>query len=678
MSMDGRHKTARLIGVDALGATLVLFFIVAAGGPRAAGPAVRLPVEVVGEGGTTSGATVDVPPDRAREARSLWMQIHGLTYAGMMSVRVNEGPWSPINNDTVAVAEPGKSYGGIGGGYSTLSVVLPLPAGAIVDGANIVRFRFEKSDGVASGFRIVAFNLLAANGARLLAPETFAEDDPASWHAPLSDAESIRAGEKLWLEAPLRANGLPNAPPIQARCADCHARDGRDLKYFAFSNESIEARSRFHGLTDRQGRQIASYIRTLPYPSAGRPWNPPYQPGPGLDSQPVERWAAGAGLKWVLDNDNATLPFLFASGDPDAPLVSRITKAAVHPDANLNPREIPIALQLPDWNRWLPQVHPIDAWGPAFTQSDFARTPESLRAALQSGNAGQLISSGRIVGSFDRWTNARKGMLKPMVESRGITWTAELGKKVYATQLWQLVKTWELTQEFGLEKRREWFNTVAAAAAPAATNIPNGPAAMGGSALTNEYFSGSWYALQTVLNTGGHRHRDRGPIDWVYVVGRFQDLYEVSRRPEPARLLITLIKALQSTDPRIGPEDVKQGWRPEQNVDPSLLVNSAWAPVFKALPDDVRRAATQAVLAAWLDKNQQYPVGQYFRVGLTEASYAVPAKYGNIAGGQAWTSAPLFLAAGVDPELVRRLQKWGASYTETASRFQYSPKKSGS
>jgi len=681
--MKGCDKTAWLMTAGVLAGALLVAF---AARPRAAGT-VRLPVEVVGESGTTASVTVDVPPDRAGAVRALWMQIHGLQYDGMISVRVNEGPWSPLNNDTVAVAEPGKSYGGIGGGYSTLNLVLRLPAGSVGGGGNTIRFRFEKTDGVASGFRVVAFNLLTANGGKLLTPETFVEDDPASWRPPLADAESIRAGEKLWGEAALVASGLPNAPPIRARCADCHARDGRDLKYFGFSNESIAARSRFHGLSEREGRQIASYIRALPYPSPGRPWNPPYQPGPGLDARPVELWAAGAGLSFALDSDNATLPFLFASHD--SALVSRITKASVHPDSNLNPREIPIALQLPDWNRWLPPVHPLDAWGTAFLQSEFARTPQSIRTALQSADAGPLMSSGRIVGSFDRWTNARRAMLKPYVDTRGTAWSPELGRKVYSTQLWQLVKTWELTEEFALEGRgrelygsaadsRTWFNTVAAATAPAAANIPSGPSGMGGSALTNEYFNASLYALQTVLNTGSHRHRDRAPVDWVYVIGRFQDLYEVSRRPEPARLLVSLIKALQSTDPRIGPEDVKQGWRPEQNVDPSLLVNPAWTPVFKALPDDVRRAVTEAVLAAWLDKNLQYPVGQYFRVGLAEVNYAAPAKYANISGGKAWTSAPLFLAAGVDPDLVRRLQKWGTAYTDTASRFQYSPKKSGS
>src|SRR5205085_3214352 len=144
-------------------------------------------------------------------------------------------------------------------------------------------------------------------------------------------------------------------PPIRARCADCHARDGRDLKYFGFSNESIIARSSFHGLSDLEGRQIASYIRSLPVPSPGRPWNPPYQPGPGLDAQPVANWAAGAGLNWVADSDSAILPFIFApSGDlagqsgqdaiASAPdwnaITATITRSAFRPDGNLNPREI--------------------------------------------------------------------------------------------------------------------------------------------------------------------------------------------------------------------------------------------------------------------------------------------------------------------------------------------------
>src|SRR6185436_10553767 len=144
-------------------------------------------------------------------------------------------------------------------------------------------------------------------------------------------------------------------------------------------------------LSDLQGQQIASYIRSLPVPSHGRPWNPPYQPGPGLDSQPLANWAAGAGLKWALDSDSATLPFIFPPGD------GGITRSVFRPDGNLNPREIPISLQLPDWNHWLPRVHPLDAWGQAFQQNDFSRLYEqTLRPMLASANLSNAASAERI------------------------------------------------------------------------------------------------------------------------------------------------------------------------------------------------------------------------------------------------------------------------------------------
>jgi hypothetical protein len=126
---------------------------------------------------------------------------------------------------------------------------------------------------------------------------------------------------------------------------------------------------------------------------------------------------------------------------------------------------------------------------------------------------------------------------------------------------------------------------------------------MGGSALTNEYFDACWYQLQILLNNGNHRHRDRLPLDWLYVVGRFHDLYAESQRPEPARLLVALIKSMQSTDPRLGPDDVAQGWRPNQNVDPTIMVDAAWAPIFQPLDGEIRRAVTESLLGAWLDKN---------------------------------------------------------------------------
>lgn len=43
--------------------------------------------------------------------------------------------------------------------------------------------------------------------------------------------------------------------------------------------------------------------------------------------------------------------------------------------------------------------------------------------------------------------------------------------------------------------------------------------------MTNEYLSAAWYELQIVLNSGDHQDRERGPVDWVYLIGGFLDLH---------------------------------------------------------------------------------------------------------------------------------------------------------
>ena len=579
------------------------------------------------------------------------MQIHGLAYDDMVSVRLNENAWLPLNNKGVNVAEPAKSYGGIGGGFATLQLTLPLPAGCLLDRANRIHFRFNRTNGVVSGFRVLAFHFVTAEGREILPANGFIEDDPNSWTAPLPDAANIAAGKSLWQGAALTANGLPGAGAIRAHCGDCHTQDGRDLKYFNFSNASIIARSRFHGLSELQGQQIASYIRSLAVENPGRPWNPPYQPGPGLAALPVAQWAAGAGLHWVLANDADTLPFLFHG---------KVSPAVFRPDGNLSPREIPIAMQLPDWNHWLPRVHPLDSWGERFAGSAFAQLYANAEYAKVADE-----EKGR-AAFFERWNQARSKFLTPHLAPGSKKWSAELAEEFYSAQLWELVKTWELTQS------RAWDNTVPASSAPSALNIPDSPAGMGGSALTNEYFSSAWYQVQVVLNSGQHRHRGRTPLDWPYLIGHFRDLERLSGRPEPARLLVTVIKALQSTDPAIGPGNMAEGWRPEQMVDPRIMVDADWAATFAPLPSDLRQAITQALLTAWLDKTSQYPPAAYFQLGLSASSYAPPAAdLRNISGGKAWDASARFRAAGVEPQVVQRLQAWGAAYTALAGLFHY-------
>ena len=665
-----------------------------------------LPIEVFGADGTVESRSFTLQPGQAESVKSLWLQVHGMRYAEQASVQVNTSRWIPLDNHTVSVAAPGSTFGGIGGGFATLVLTLRLPTDAVVAGPNTIRFRFNHTDGLASGYRILAWNLLTADGSKVLPPSDFAEDVPESWTPPRADAASISEGRELWLTASLVASSLPNSARIQARCADCHAQDGRDLKYFNFSNASIVARSRFHGLTTLQGEQIASYIRSLPLPSPGRPWNPPYQPGPGLDKQPTSNWAAGAGLTWVLDRDEDALPYLLSKPGIHSSseglisfdvhqLAQQVTPDIFRPDGNLNPREIPIALQLPDWSQWLPRIHPKDAWGPAFAQSEFAamydgrpgaegkfshRPKASLRELLAAAQAPNSdIRS--IIPAFSRWSQSRRSFLTHFV-TRKTAWSAELTNKVYSTQLWQLMKTWEMTQEFGLEGRgrdlfgttaepRAWCNTILADTAPSAGHIPSGPSGVGGSALTNEYLSASWYELQIILNSGNHQHRDRTPVDWIYLIGQFRELYLRSHNPEPIRLLIAVTKALQSTDPQLGPDDYSQGWRPEQSIDPRIMVNPNWMPIFKTVPFEIRRALTESLLTAWMDKTQQYPIAKYLPVLALRHDYISGYTYSDVSGGKVWQAAAQFHAVGVSDDLVERLLNWGLAYTDRAARLQY-------
>lgn len=645
------------------------------------GSPITLPIEVMGEDGTEVCIEVNLPAGAAGRVSSLWLQVHGLEYSDMASVQINHGGRIALNNRTAAVAEPGKSYGGIGGGFATLKLTLPVAPGNLSGGENQLRFRFNHSNGISSGFRVLSLNLLASDGTQLLPSSDFDPDDPSRWLVPLPNNASILAGERAWAGATLRSSNRGDAHFLGAHCSDCHARDGRDLKYFSYSNHSIVVRSRFHGLSTLQGEQIASYIRTLPYAAPGRPWNPPYQPGPALRDTPGTHWAAGAGLSAVLEKDEETLGYIFkpqsdmgrtgssASGPGRSEMV--VHPASFAPDANLDASLIPIALQLPDWNHWLPQVHPVDAWGDAFLKSNFSRNYELARNMPRTYEASRMF--------FVQWLQSQKTFLRSHLPNAASP-TPGLTQYLYATLLWQLVKTWEMTEAFGLEQNcqpthqcshRAWPNTMAAATAPAEAGIPDTENGMNGSGLTNEYFNNCWYQLQIMLNSGDHAHLRRGPVDWVYLAGHAQMLEGLSKQPEPGRLLLMAIKANQSTDIAFGPEDSARGWRPEQNIDPRMLVAPHWQSTFAGLSAKDRQAITQAWLEAWLEKSTRYPITDYFYRAQLPAHYVLSPELHEISGGGVWMAAARFRAAGVDSALVNRLEAWGQEYGKAAELFHY-------
>ena len=333
-----------------------------------------LPIEVLGQPGTIEQATLDLQSPPA-EVSYLWLRTHRLAWredgefadsslprgnvrpGSKGSVRLNGGTWVPLTNTTVTSEGQAGALGGLNGAYMTVPIRLPiasLGSPGLHAGTNTLEFRFDATDGISMGWRVLGIDLRNSSGTPLLSNH-FVWDNPDNWTPPLNGTGDILAGEALWSTASLTDLGFSNTMhPIQSKCASCHMDDGYDLAYFNYSNRAIVERAKFHGLTENQGNQIASYIRTLDLklPSGytrkdgGRPWNPPYQPGPGLDAKPVELWAAGAGINAVLEDDMDMKASMFPGGQYHPEILAAT--------GFLNPRETPQALQYPDWNAWLP------------------------------------------------------------------------------------------------------------------------------------------------------------------------------------------------------------------------------------------------------------------------------------------------------------------------------------
>jgi hypothetical protein len=573
--------------------------------------AVTLPLEILGPDKTIVSVEVTVPS--GTKVTALWMQIHGLSKPDKGSVKINDGPWIDLNNKTVRVELPGKAFGGIGGGFGTIKMTLPLTRGAVEAGPNTIHFRFNDVARASIGYRVLRLNFLSGPS-KVLPDSEFNDDDPRNWTPPIRDSAAIAEGKDLWYNKPLMDRGTP----VLARCTDCHAHDGRDLKYFNYSNYSIIQRSKYHGLSQMEGEQIASYIRSLPTLAAdnGRPWNPPYQPGPGLDSKPASDWAAGAGLEWVLDEDSKTLDYIFPGG---------ITKEAIDFKKTINAREIPIAIQFPDWNHWLPEVHPLDAWGSAFSNARINKEYAQMRGLM----TGDRVTSAKAMASLAQEWYAdtvfffgRSG--SPAVSIPAVPWPMDYQVKYHSTVRWRVTKFWEVITEFSMEdigrevlgpsaNNRTWYDAMVFNSAPHFMHLEyqNNPI-NDGSANNWNYFSTAWYQLQITLNNSNKRPYGTTPIDWPYLHA-FTQAASTAEVGSAGLLTLNLVTAAQSIDNGQSPRAWDRGWDPVYRANVFLLAPEGhWANVWTKIPSGVRKQVIEAYLQNWLAKTTSYPVEDYY------------------------------------------------------------------
>ncbi|NMO17814.1 hypothetical protein HPC49_16685 [Pyxidicoccus fallax] len=668
----------------------VLTFLLLSSPGRAHAQTLELPIEVIGPEGYTRSVSFTLSSEAAAQSVHLWLQAHNLSYEGKGSVRFNDdATWIPLDNTTVTVEGRGRNYGGIGGAFATLSMRLPIPAGALKEGTNTLHFRFNYTDERSIGYRVLRFNLLRADGKQVIQESVFSHADPHSWTAPpiYQDPASIAEGEALWRTATLVPSSK-NGTPMRAHCMDCHTQSGMDLKYFAYSNHAIVERARFHGLNEKQGLKIAAYIRTLPNVQPwGRPWNPPYQPGPGLDSRPVEQWAAGAGIDWVLPDDQHMLQYIFPQG---------ITEEAVSTKANLSAREIPTTLQLPDWNHWLPSIHPKDAWGDDFVNSRvsgsydgqgtwaLANDPTGTRTGR--ARAARVVASGystyrsEFLYFQEEWNLSLYNFLLPRYPNTVGISDPVYSRKIYSTGLWKMVKEFELMNDFRLDGHyqkliptsrdsRAWLFNYSFDVSPNTMKLPAANTGINNnSTLMHLYFSTAWYHVALVLNNGNHSDGDRRnsqrPIDWPYTHGFILHLsHDVAGNPSTmSNQVLFLIKGMQTAD-NSQPLKNNGSWHIRGPARIASLVHFGFSAARKTwgIPPEQRKAIFEVLLRTWLKKTKEYSPETWRTDYAIDPSqpYTFVDQFPAI--NNIWYMIPRFRYFGVDAALVEELTQWAES-----------------
>ena len=529
-----------------------------------------LPLEVMGPDGTVESTTLNVK--NATEVKRLYLKTHSISYPEFMeysinkaSMRLNNGKWVDIDNKVAACFYPESMYECVVSPYATIRFWVQVDAlGRLKEGVNQLDFRFNYQSGdISSGYRILEIDVLYDDGSSAINGMQLQYDDPRAWAPITTDPDRLENGRRLYETRGILSD-YPGGPKIRASCQDCHTKGGRDLKYFNYSDHSIISRSVFHGFTEKEGEDIASWVRAYEltdkegkvYDAPGTPWDPPYQPGPGLDDRPVHEWAAGAGLEWALDHDSTSFRYLVEQGQD--------LNAIINIDSTLNRRELPIALQLPDWNEWLPVVHPLDTWGAAFENSrlwtDYNNMFEDR--LLNKDVVEKLVEDRKI----DRIITAYFKNVKDYARHDG---EANLPKEITRRQKgiailglyqWDLVKTWEFMHENHLEditdhlypqgEVRGWFSD-------ARTIFNLAPHIHGASKgyrgdITNTYYDTAWYELQVIINSGNRETVSLKPVDWKYHFSHIGDWKKASGVSHGTRYIAAYIKVIQNGNNRHG------------------------------------------------------------------------------------------------------------------------------
>jgi hypothetical protein len=332
-------------------------------------------------------------------------------------------------------------------------------------------------------------------------------------------------------------------------------------------------------------------------------------------------------------------------------------------------------MQMLDWNSWLPGIHPMDAFGADFVNSRLNQDYPIVRSALRPNSPEAYRAA---LDNIRVWVLSAGNFLVP-IETKatkdGAWGSNDLRTKVYSVAQWQMVKMWEINQEFGLEgmpqvpfgakaNSRGWVENASFFTSPNMLHIPPGPGIGNGSKVARTYLSLVWYHTQLVLNDGQGKQTGHSPIDFPYVSGFIKDLF-VNDAGVPGIMmeLEWKVKALQEFTltgiPPLATAD-DGGWHANaSSIEP--LVDRDWLPLWSATASAERTKLLEAYTRVWFAQASQYTPQQYQQSGWAKVSDD-PAHlfFQTTFGGWIWYTLPRLRFFGVDPNLVQQMTAWAA------------------
>ena len=575
------------------------------------------------------------------------------------AIRINGGPWIDVNRDNVTCHEVEEALGCVAGMVNTARFKVHDTASMLQSGENTVEFAFLGHEMLSSGYRVLNMAVLPSGYSGslshrdVLPADLITNNKVTDWvdeDAP-ANADPVQ-GETLW-NARHSLVDWPGGPEIIASCNDCHAQDGEDLQYFAYSNNSIQVRSQHHGLSEQEGKDIAAFIRSFDltladgssYDPPGRPWNPPYQPAPrGFgpnnehpDVAPQEFWAAGAGLEWIADRELDVYPYLFPDGTANHDAGPFEQPGGISVDFDVfdwnspvvNAREVPMSIQMPDWNKWLPIIHPIDQYGEATYAVESETAWNLYNDAINNDDWRRNNNIQRAGGEF-RQIGSSQQLVDPNTEwnrwdPQNQVWD---GRTSIALSQHASVRLWELQRKLGKEghtgsaaetyQTRGWIggaNALFRIGSHIATqqweSAIGDPIPLKGAAHSHH-----WYQLAVVVGGANQEGNGGAPIDWNYQDSFLRRHDKETGLPSGTRQLISRLINYDLIHNNGNPYDNVRGYFLSAHTHGLLRFWRVTRPVentFSDISDELLTKIINQYASAWAAGMYEYDFSQFKR-----------------------------------------------------------------